>query len=63
MENSDYKFLVGSGTENPHLYYIRKNGSGNNKVEIHVLNGNDNYNSFVLRTPTCLDNVGNEFDF
>ena len=63
LENGDYKFMVGSGSDNQHVYCVRKNGNGKHRVEVHILDGRNDYNSFILQTTTCLDDAGNEFDF
>ena len=33
---------------------IKKNGSGTKKTEVHILNGANNYQNYLLQTPTAL---------
>jgi len=45
------------------LYAISKSGTGSKTTEVHVLNGADNFQSFLLHTGTALHETGNTFQF
>ncbi len=47
------------------LYLIKKSGTGSKTTEVHVLNGADNFQSYLLHTGTVLHETGinNSWDF
>jgi hypothetical protein len=45
------------------LYTIKKNGTGSGSTEVHVLNGANNFSSFLLRTGTALEETYSNFEF
>ena len=45
------------------LYCIAKSDTGSNTTEVHILNGDDNFKSFILQTETELHETGDDFDF
>ena len=54
--SDNFEFLVGDYNHNgrPDVYCIKKNGSGTKKTEVHILNGANNYQNYLLQTPTAL---------
>ena len=58
-------FLLGDYNKNGKLdlYCIKKNKTGTNSTEVHILDGNNNYQTFLLQTGTCLHETGNNFEF
>ena len=58
-------FLLGDYNKNGilDLYCIKKNKTGTNSTEVHILDGSNNYQSFLLQTGTCLHETGNNFEF
>ena len=58
-------FLLGDYNKNGKLdlYCIKKNKTGTNSTEVHILDGSNNYQSFLLQTGTCLHETGNNFEF
>jgi hypothetical protein len=42
---------------------IKKSDTGSNSTEIHILNGANNYQNFLLQTGTALHETGNGWDF
>ena len=61
----NFQFLLGdynkSGTLD--LYCIKKCNTGTNSTEVHILNGNDNFQSYLLQTGTALHETGNNWEF
>ena len=59
------KYLLGDYNKNGilDLYCIKKNNTLTNSTEVHILDGNNNYQSFLLQTGTCLHETGNNFEF
>ncbi|AGK95421.1 FG-GAP-like repeat-containing protein [Clostridium pasteurianum] len=53
--DGNWKFALGDYNNDgkPDLYCIKENG-GNAKTEVHILNGADNFQSFLLQTATAL---------
>ncbi|OHD13181.1 MAG: hypothetical protein A2Y34_02070 [Spirochaetes bacterium GWC1_27_15] len=47
-------------TYHPNLYYIKKTNTGTGKTEMHLVNGADNYQSYLLQTGTVLGATGND---
>ncbi len=60
------KFLIGDHNRDGwlDLYHILRLG-GSNTTEVHVLNGRDNFQTWLLQTPTALHQTGagNEWEF
>ncbi len=58
-------FLLGDYNKNGilDLYCIKKNKTGTNSTEVHILDGSNNFQSFLLQTGTCLHETGNNFEF
>ncbi len=61
----NFHFLLGdynkSGTLD--LYCIKKCNTETNSTEIHILNGNDNFQSFLLNTGTSFHETGDNWEF
>ena len=61
----NFQFLLGdynkSGTLD--LYCIKKCNTGTNSTEVHILNGNDNFQSFLLNTGTSFHETGDNWQF
>lgn len=45
------------------LFCIMKTGTGSGMTEVHILNGADNYKSFVLQVGTALGQTGDDWTF
>lgn len=58
-DNLSWKFEVGdyNGDGVPDLYGVRRNGPGN-RTEIHIMNGANRFQSFLLRVATPLSSTG-----
>ena len=56
----NFQFLLGDYNNNGKLdlYCIKKSNTGTNSTEVHILNGNDNFQSFLLETGTALQETG-----
>ena len=52
-----------SGKGNKDLYCIAKNNTGSKTTEVHILNGSNNYQSWLLQTGTKLHETGENFCF
>ena len=61
----DFQFLLGDYNQNRKLdlYCIKKNHSESNKTEVHILDGNDKYKSYLLKTSTKLHETGEGWVF
>ena len=61
----NWQFLLGDYNQNGKLdlYCIKKNDTGTNSTEVHILDGNDNFQSFLLETTTPLHETGENFQF
>ena len=61
----NWQFLLGDYNHNKKLdlYCIKKNDTGTNSTEVHILDGNDNFQSFLLETTTPLHETGDNFQF
>ncbi len=61
----NFQFLLGDYNQNGilDLYCIKKNDTGTNSTEVHILNGEDNFKSFLFQTGTALPEVGDNYDF
>ena len=61
----NWQFLLGDYNQNGKLdlYCIKKNDTGTNSTEVHILDGNDNFQSFHLETTTALHETGDNFQF
>ena len=46
-----------------HLCCIAKSNTGSNTTEVHILDANDNFRSFLLQTETKLHETEDDFDF
>ena len=61
----NFQFLLGdynkSGTLD--LYCIKKCNTGSNSTEVHILNGNDNFQSYLLKTGTALQETDENWEF
>ena len=59
------KFCVGdySGKGNKDLFYISKNNNGSKSTEVHILDGNNKYQSFLLKTRTILHETDDNWEF
>ena len=58
-------FLLGDFNKNRilDLYCIAKYNTGSNSTEVHILNGNDNFKSFLYNNGTPLPEIGDNYDF
>lgn len=54
-----FEFLVGNGN----VYCISKNGTGSKTTEVHVLNGGNNFQNFILQTKTALHETDGNWQF
>ena len=56
----NWDFLLGDYNNNGtlDLYCIKKSNTETNSTEVHILNGNDNFQSFLLQTGTALQETG-----
>ena len=63
--SDNFEFLVGDYNHNgrPDVYCIKKNGSGTKKTEVHILNGANNYQNYLLQTPTALHETDGIWQF
>ena len=63
--SDNFEFLVGDYNHNgrPDLYCIKKNGTGSRKTEVHILNGANNYQNYLLQTPTALHETDGIWQF
>ena len=61
----NWKFLLGDYNKNGKLdlYCIKKSNTESNSTEVHILNGNDNFQSFLLQTGTALHETGDNWEF
>ena len=61
----NFQFLLGDYNKNGtlDLYCIKKWNTGSNSTEVHILNGNDNFQSFLLNTGTKLEETGDNWVF
>ncbi len=61
----NWEFLLGDFNNNGilDLYYIQKYNNQSNSTEVHILDGNDNFQSFLLQTGTALHETGNNWEF
>jgi len=62
-ENWEFGVSNYCGHGNKDLYAICKNGNGSKSTEVHILNGNNNFQSWVLQTGTKLHETGPSFSF
>ena len=61
----NFEFLVGDYNHNgkPDIYCIKKKGTGAGKTEIHILNGANNYQNYLLQIATVLHETDNNWQF
>ena len=61
----NFEFLVGDYNHNGKLdvYCIKKNGGGNGKTEVHILNGEKNYQSFLYQNQIDLNETDGNWQF
>lgn len=45
------------------LFCFLKNKTGSNKTELHILDGNNNFKSFLEQTPIKMDETNDDFKF
>jgi RHS repeat-associated protein len=59
-DDSAWKVALGDYNRDgiPDLYFIGKERTGTVKTEVHILNGADNFQTFLLSTPTPLPTLG-----
>ena len=60
-----YEFGIGdyNGDGKDDIYALKKSATGTLSTEIHILNGDNNYQSFLLQTGTKLEEAGDIFSF
>ncbi|KAJ5481789.1 hypothetical protein N7475_000601 [Penicillium sp. IBT 31633x] len=67
LHNTDDSFVFvmtdWNGDRRPDLVAIKKNQTGTNSTEVHILSGVSNFQDFILHTGTALHNTDNTFDF
>jgi hypothetical protein len=67
LEETDDTWSFGMGRwgagNKPDLFAIRKSNTGSKTTEVHILRGDDNFQSFVLQTGTDLHETDSKFDF
>jgi hypothetical protein len=58
--NADWMFVKGDYNTDgkTDIYAIKKANTGSGKTEVHILNGNGIFQSWLLQTPTALGNTG-----
>ena len=56
----EWAFLIAdyNGDKKPDLYVIDREGTGSNSTEVHILNGADNFQSWLLHTGTIHQKTG-----
>jgi hypothetical protein len=62
----DFKFLMADWNKDgkPDLLAVKKNGTGSNSTELHILSGATNFQKFILQTGTGLHETSTaQFDF
>ena len=61
----NFEFLVGDYNHNgrPDVYCIKKNGTGSKRTEVHILNGANNFQNYLLQTPTALHETDGIWQF
>ena len=57
---SNFQFLL---APNRDLFVIKKDRTGSNSTEIHILSANSKYRRYSLHTSTALHETGDDFDF
>ena len=65
-ECEDYfQFCLGDYNNDGHLdlYAIKKKETGSNSTEVHILSGKNNFQSWLLHTPTILHETGDNWEF
>lgn len=62
---NNYDFLIGDHNKDgkKDIYVLQKSITGTNSTEVHILNGADNYQSFLIHAGTPLHETGDNFDF
>ena len=62
---NNFSFLLGDYNHNGYLdlYAIKKSKTGTNSTEIHILNGKNNFKSWILQTGTILHETGENWEF
>ena len=62
---NSFEFLVGDYNRNgiPDVYCISKNGTGSKTTELHVMNGGNNFQNFLLHTSTALHETDENWQF
>ena len=65
VEEADLDFCLGDYNHDGYLdlFYIKKNKTGTNSTEVHILSGKSNFQDFLLQTKTILNEVNNNFKF
>lgn len=61
--NGSWDFKLGNYDNDENLDLLAINKKGKNGTEIHVLNGNDNFNSFISQMETPLEKADSNYDF
>ena len=63
--SGEFEFVMADWNNDgkPDLVAIKKNGTGTNKTEVHVLSGASNFQNFILHVPTWLHETDESFDF
>ncbi len=62
--DNEFEFKIGNYENGkPDIYCIKKNNTGSKTTEIHILNGKDNYQSFLYQTTTALPETNDDWTF
>ena len=64
-EEADWDFCLGDYNHDGYLdlFCIKKNKTGTNSTEVHILGGESNFQTFLLQTGTALHETGNNCKF
>ena len=62
---NSFEFLVGDYNRNgkADVYCISKNGTGSRTTEVHIMNGENNFQNFLLQTGTALHETDGNWQF
>ena len=63
--HDNWAFTVGdyNGNRKPDLYCIKKHGTPNKKTEIHILDGANNYQNFILQIEIPIHETNENWEF
>ena len=62
--DNGFEFKIGNFEEGkPNIYCIKKNKTGSNSTEIHILSGDNDYQSFIFNKETALHETDDNWNF